>query len=778
VQGRGLGSTTLTVQAPGYNDGTSTITVGPSGFILNAGNINTNTFATNTTLRVDAALLNATTLNYQQSQALRGGLTVNVAVTSSDANVGTIVGTPAVFNAGDTVNFGTAFDPAASGTTTISLTTPAGFQTPNNLQSITATVTAPNISISGVTVGRDLQEAVSIFLGATPPSPVTVTVTGNNATIATITKDGTVAGGTSLTFTNVTSTFVGTIFVQGRGLGSTTLTVQAPGYNDGTSNITVGPSGFILNAGNINTNTFAGNTTLRIDAALLNATTLNYQQSQPLRGGLTASVAVTSSDTNVGTIVGSPAVFNANDTVNFGIAFNPATAGTTTISLTAPAGFQTPNNLQSITATVTAPNISISGATIGRDLQEGVTIFLGATPPSPVTVTVTSNNATIATITKDGTVAGGTSLTFTNVTTTTVGSFFVQGRGLGSTTLTVQAAGYNDGTSNITVGPSGFILNAGDLNTNTFAANTTLRVDAALLNATTLNYQQSQQLRGGLTANVDVTSSDTNVGTIVGSPAVFNAGDTVKFTVAFDPVALGTTTISLTTPAGFHTPSNLQSITATVNSPNISISNATIGRDLQEAVSIFLQSPPPSPVTVTVTSNNGAIATITKDGTVAGGTSLTFTNVTSTTVGTIFVQGRGLGNTTITVTAPGYTNGVSNVTVDPSGFILNIGSVTTTAGAANTALRIDAARLAPGTLTYQTSQPLRGGITVNVQVSSSNTAAGTIVGSPAVFNPGDTLNFGTAFDPAAQGSTTISLTTPAGFSTPSNLQSIPATVNP
>jgi hypothetical protein len=163
---------------------------------------------------------------------------------------------------------------------------------------------------------------------------------------------------------------------------------------------------------------------------------------------------------------------------------------------------------------------------------------------------------------------------------------------------------------------------------------------------------------------------------------------------------------------------------------------------------------------------------------VAGGTSLTLTNVTTTTVGTIFAQGRGLGNTTITVTAPGYTNGVSNVTVDPSGFILNMSNITTTAGAANTTLRVDAARLTPGTLNYVTSQPLRGGLTVNVPVTSSNTAVGTIVGSPAVFNPGDTVNFGTAFDPAAAGTSTVGIATPAGFSTPSNLQLITATVNP
>ena len=220
--------------------------------------------------------------------------------------------------------------------------------------------------------------------------------------------------------------------------------------------------------------------------------------------------------------------------------------------------------------------------------------------------------------------------------------------------------------------------------------------------------------------NVPVTSSDTNVGTIVGSPAVFNAGDAVRIS---RPPSIRwrwarPRSASRRRPAS-STPSNFQSIAATVNSPNITIASATVGRDLQEGVSISLQSAPPSPVTVTVTSNNGAIATITKDGTVAGGTSLTFTNVTSTTVGTIFVQGRGLGNTTITVTAPGYVNGVSNVTVDPSGFILNMSNFTTTAVAANTTLRVDAALLNPGTLNYQQSQALRGGLTVNVAVTSS-----------------------------------------------------------
>jgi hypothetical protein len=248
------------------------------------------------------------------------------------------------------------------------------------------------------------------------------------------------------------------------------------------------------------------------------------------------------------------------------VQFDPLAAGVATISLTPPPGFSTPSDRQQITATVTAPNISIGNATVGRDLQTSVGITLTAAPPSPVTVTVTSNAGSIATITRDHTLEGGTTLTFTNVTTTSVGTIFVQGRAQGSTTLTVQAPGYNDGTSNVVVDPSGFYLNASSFTTTASSANTTVTVTAARLNPTTLNVALGQELRGGLSnVNVAVTSSAPTVGTIVNSPAVFNGGDMSR-TVQFDPIAAGAATISLgTTPPGFSTPSDRQQITATVN---------------------------------------------------------------------------------------------------------------------------------------------------------------------------------------------------------------------
>ena len=195
--------------------------------------------------------------------------------------------------------------------------------------------------------------------------------------------------------------------------------------------------------------------------------------------------------------------------------------------------------------------------------------------------------------------------------------------------------------------------------------------------------------------------------------------------MTFDPKANGTSDIRVTTPAGFTTPSNLQEITATVITAKISIGSVTVGKDLQTSVSISLDAPPPSPITVTVTSAQGSIATITKNRRRRRRHDAHVHERDDHSVGTIFIQGRSLGSTTVTAQAPGYDDGVSNVTVDPSGFILNESNFTIAASAANRALRVDAARLNPSSFNYAATQELRGGLSVSVPITSSTPQSAT-----------------------------------------------------
>jgi len=81
-------------------------------------------------------------------------------------------------------------------------------------------------------------------------------------------------------------------------------------------------------------------------------------------------------------------------------------------------------------------------------------------------------------------------------------------------------------------------------------------------------------------------------------------------------------------------------------------------------------------------------------------------------------------------------------------------------------------------LNYSQTQNIRGGMqNVNVPVTSSNTAIGTITVSPVVFSAG-IASLTTQFDPAAQGSCTVSVGAVEGFSTPNSNKQINVTVNP
>ncbi len=791
-----VGTATVTASAAGFANGTSTITMAPSGFYDSnpGGNFTTTTFSANTLVRVQAARLNASGV-VQTTQQLRAGIgPISVPVTVVDVtgtNVGSITTSPLVFNAGDTF-LDTAFHPLSAGTAQISVGVPAGFSTPQASQrQATATVTAPTMSVSAQTIGKDLQVQASLTLGAPAPAGgLVVTLTSLDTSKVLLSTSGTVVGGASITVTipagqSSTSAF----FMQSLSdVGTATVTASAAGFANGTSTITMAPSGFYDSnpGGNFTTTTFSANTLVRVQAARLNASGV-VQTTQQLRAGIgPISVPVTVVDvtgTNVGSITTSPLVFNAGDTF-LDTAFHPLSAGTAQITVGVPAGFSTPQASQrQFTATVTAPAISSGSVVVGRNLQSAVSITLGATPPSPVNVTVSIASGTIAAVSGSTTVVGGTTLSFNNVTTTSVGTFYVSGLALGSTLITVQAPGYADDTSTVTVQPSGFANSSPGANFSTTAlsTNTLFRVQPAQLNPTTLNVATFQALRPGLTVDVPVTSSDPSVGGITVSPLTFVGGDTLKDT-AFDPLSTGATVLSVGVPAGFDTPSNSRLITATVNQPALSVSDQTIGANLQVQASVSLGAAAPAGgLVVTLTSSDPSKVLLSTSATAAGSASVQVTALAGqSSVGGFFIQSLdSTGTATVTATATAFATDVATISLTPSGFANSSpgGNFSTTAGATNTLFRVQSARLDPTTLNVVTFQSLRGGIgPISVPVTSDTPTVGGITVSPVTFNGGDSFK-DTAFDPLAVGTTNLTIGVPPGFSTPSNSRVITATVN-
>jgi hypothetical protein len=575
----GSGTVQLTATAPGYANGTTTVTLRPSGFVISSDSFTTTALSANTGLTIATAMLDPTTFANLGSQALRPGVSASVPITSSNATVGVITSSPVAFAPGE-YQKSTAFDPIGGGTTTLAITQPAGFSTPNTKQQINATVTAPSMTVYNETVGKDLQTSTYVSLGtAAPTGGVTVTVTVADPTKALISTSATTVGSGSLTFNLATgSSSTPSFYIQAlEGSGTVQYTATAPGYNTRSGTITLRPSGVMMSTcvvcgSAINTTSSSGNSGVSVFLGRLNPTTLNYEAVQALRPGVgSVSVNLANSNPTVGNLLASTLFINTNQT-SASTAFDPVNGGTTTLTLDTPAGFSIPGNYKQIDVTVTAPDINgLSNLTIGKDLQVSTSASLGAAAPTGgtvLTITVDDTKARLSTAMDVLGTSGTLSFTIPAGSSHTP-TFYVQAlAGSGSVQWTATATGYNSKTSTLTFYPSGFVVTGfgTTFSTTLTSSDTTLNIHPAALDPFTLNLYQTQQLRPGLSnVPVSVTSSNTSVGTITLSPVVFTGADVPNYrTTSFHPVGVGNTTLAVSGPSGFSQASNNNNITAYV----------------------------------------------------------------------------------------------------------------------------------------------------------------------------------------------------------------------
>jgi hypothetical protein len=427
---------------------------------------------------------------------------------------------------------------------------------------------------------------------------------------------------------------------------------------------------------------------------------------------------------------------------------------------------------------------------VGEDLQAWMPVYLESAPEAPVTITATSAAGAVALISASEAGAGTVSATVANVADTSRRDLWVHGLAQGqSTQVTLSAPGYDSAVIEVVVDPSGFVFygpySDHELNTNSSAANIALNVYAMRLNAD-LTPAVQQEVRGGLTVNVPVTSSVPAVGTITTSPVVMQAVADVNVTAGttqFDPVSGGTTTLAVVAPAGFETPNTVSqyyyhaSLAATVTAPRIFVNfsdapaELRIGEDLQVRVYVSLESAPTTPLTLQVTSDNSSRARVANTETDLGTVAASIAGVDSTGYRFAWIHGIGVGvPATVTFSAPGYQSTSIAVAVDPSGFVTTTPDFLTTTTSSNESITIVAARLEPGTGRYVETQEVRGGLTVQVPVTSSAPGVGTITTSPvfaqAVADGAVSSAAITEFDPGSTpGVSEIQIGVPTGFDT-------------
>jgi hypothetical protein len=245
--------------------------------------------------------------------------------------------------------------------------------------------------------------------------------------------------------------------------------------------------------------------------------------------------------------------------------------GTTTLRVAVPAGWDTPVAGGGFgperVANVTLPRIAVNGSyspslvRVGEDLQIRVTAALEVAPSTPVTMTATSSNGAILLITDVENQTGGVSDSISGLGNTAARNFWIQGLLSGPTeSVTFSAPGYESTTINVAVDPSGFVTITADFSISASSADRAIVIYAARLNNSTLAYQESQEVRGGLVVSVDVTSSDVSVGTISDSPifvqTIADGGVSEAGRTLFDPTAAGQSVIEVVPPPGWHQPTN------------------------------------------------------------------------------------------------------------------------------------------------------------------------------------------------------------------------------
>ena len=658
------------------------------------------------------------------------------------------------------------------------------------------------LTITGASIGQDLQVPVTITLSAPAPGPIVVTVSSDNPNLllggasqpgASSINVNLAAGATSF------STFAKSL----AGSGSANLTASAStGYTSGTSKIVLNPSGFVIAGvngvgGNFNVNQ-GSSAPLTVSSAQLDVNG-NFVQIEQLRGGMIdaqtgnpriVTVTLSNSNSSAGTVSPSSLSFTSGiDSLTSQFTASASSTSSTVISVTVPPGFST-STAGSVVASVQQATISPGNVTVGHGLETTTNVSLQGTAQADLQVTLTSKDPSKVLLSLDGVSAGQTSITTKiGVGRNRTQDFYVYGGTPGTSgyTAAVDTFGTADGT--VTIGNSGFYLvspfgfGADHFNTTTLSSPSEIDVFPALLDASGIPIS-TQLIAGGTTVNVNVTSSATSVGTITTSPVTFTGGADQAIT-NFQPASVGSTTITVVAPAGFATPAQSSTVVAVVGTPKVAVQNIDIlGNNLEVQSTLFLSAPAPAGgVTVTLTSSDASLLMFSSTATGNGSGTLQILVPAGNTGVNFFLYGKsGAGTPTYNAAAPGFTSSSASVNLAPTGIIIFGPSgpggsnqpafeLDTTVAAGPTPLSVSTAVL-DGTGNSVQTQPLQGGASVTVSLTTTpNTAGVGTITTPITITPSnDTAN--STFTPHGTGQTTVSVARPLNFTTPSNNTSI------
>ena len=367
------GNVTITASVPAYTDGTTTTTIVQAAIDLLGVNTTTTTLTANDEFMVRIGIPNGSNQFLSVEQLIRaGGTALTATITSSAPAVGQLVwsGAPGgsalvTINPGESrspstvATGGVALDPLTVGATTVSASIPGRIATTNATQVVT--VSAPLITLSATTVGAGLQTNTSGSLGApVPAGGRTIQIASANPSVALVAPDAATPGAPSIDiFLNPGATSF-TYFVQGveGTTGIINITASTLDYTAGMTNTTVVQAALDINSLGTTFTVSAADDPFLIRVGIPNGTNQFLSVEQDVRAGGTALTAtIVSSLPTIGalTTTAQPGAGTVTVTIPVGqsrsgatvalggVAFDPLTAGTTTVSATIPGRIATTN---------------------------------------------------------------------------------------------------------------------------------------------------------------------------------------------------------------------------------------------------------------------------------------------------------------------------------------------------------------------------------------------------------------------------------------------------
>jgi hypothetical protein len=373
------GSVKYTASAPGFDSGTGTVTLAPSGVVFARSgtpipDLRTTTGAGKLELAVYSVLLDSD-LSVVHPQPVAGGLAARVELSNSDHRVVSLA-LSSLTIPGGSASESLHLRLLSAGAATLSAIAPHGFSNPAQFAKIAVTVTKPGIGITDdIAIGHNLEAHGTLTLGEVAPAEgVVVTLASSDPAKLLLSRSPTEPGSERIKLEVPGGGFHGSYYLHAlTGAGTVTYKATAPGFRDREATVALTPSGLVIGGPqgppdeaellskeiaegphgfvtsmSVREPTMVSAYTVQLDPTTHRGADLTVQAVRP---GVSIRVALTNSNPLAGKLQ------NTDLTIAPGVSsavtrFVPQSAGVTQVSVATPTGYTQARNSTSLTITV------------------------------------------------------------------------------------------------------------------------------------------------------------------------------------------------------------------------------------------------------------------------------------------------------------------------------------------------------------------------------------------------------------------------------------------